>query len=116
MANEVGWFEIHGKDGAKIQKFYADLFGWKVDANNPMNYGMVEGKDGGIGGGLTGSEQAPMVTVYVNVDDLDATLKKAEGLGGKTVMPPMDVPGGPKIAMFADPDGNVIGVMKPPAM
>jgi len=111
MANAVGWFEIHGKDGKAAQDFYASLFNWKIDANNPMSYGMVEGAEGGIGGGITGPD-GPMVTVYVSVDDLAATLKKAEGLGGQTVMPPMDVPGGPSIAQFRDPAGNVIGIMK----
>ena len=48
MANQVSWFEISGKDGAKLQEFYGDLFGWKIDANNPLSYGMVEGSDGGI--------------------------------------------------------------------
>ena len=115
--NPVTWFEIQGKDGAKTQKFYSDLFGWKVDANNPMNYGMVEGGEGGIGGGLAGSQDGkPALTVYVDVDDLQATLDKAKSLGAEIVMPPMDVPGGPKIAQFKDPDGNVVGLMKPPAM
>jgi uncharacterized protein len=112
VANPVGWFEIHAKDGKKAQDFYASLFGWNVDTNNPMSYGMVQSTgDGGIGGGITGPN-GPMVTIYVNVDDLAATLKKAEGLGGSTVMPPMDVPGGPSIAQFKDPEGNIIGIMK----
>ncbi len=57
----------------------------------------------------------PLVTVYVDVDDLQATLDKAKSLGGEVVMPPMDVPGGPSIAQFKDMDGNIIGIMKPPA-
>ncbi|MDP9297822.1 MAG: VOC family protein [Actinomycetota bacterium] len=112
MANAVTHFEIHGRDGRKAQDFYASLFGWKIDADNPMNYGIVSAPDGeGIGGGISramGGE--PMVTIYVEVEDLEATLKTAESLGGKTVLPPSDVPGGPKLAQFADPDGNVIGL------
>ncbi len=117
--NPVTWFEIAGKDGAKTQKFYSDLFGWKVDASNPMNYGMVEGGEGGIGGGLTGSmDGKPTLTFYVDVDDLQAALDKATSLGGTVVMPPMEIEGqgGLKIAQFKDPDGNVVGLMKPPAM
>ena len=118
MAGKVSHFEIHGKNGKKSQEFYASLFGWKVDANNPMNYGMVAGMDGGIGGGVTEVQPggAPMVTVYVEVADLDAALKKAESLGGKMVAPPMDVPGGPTIAMMSDPDGNVVGLLKEGSM
>jgi predicted enzyme related to lactoylglutathione lyase len=116
-SNPVTWFEILGKDGAALQKFYADLFGWNIDAANPMNYGMTQGQDGGIGGGIAASQDGnSMVTVYISVDDLQAALDKAKSLGGEIVMPPMDVPNGPKIAQFKDPQGNLIGLMKPMAM
>ena len=111
MGEKVVHFEVHGKDGKRLQQFYGSLFGWKVDANNPMEYGMVSAHDAGVGGGITKSEAA-QVTFYVEAADLEAALKKAEGLGGKTTMPPMDVPGGPKLAMFSDPEGNVIGLTK----
>jgi uncharacterized protein len=111
MANAVTHFEIHGKDGKKTQGFYASVFGWSIDADNPMNYGMVSAPGGeGIGGGIAQAMGQPMVTIYVEVEDLDATLKAAESLGGKTILPPSDVPGGPRLAQFADPDGNVIGL------
>jgi predicted enzyme related to lactoylglutathione lyase len=107
----VNWFEIGGKDGAKTQKWYSDLFGWKIDANNPMSYGMVPAPENAIGGGVYGgAEEGPSVGICVDVDDLDATLKKAGELGGKTVAEPMDVPGGPKYAKLADPVGNVIAL------
>ena len=111
MADKVTHFEIHGKDGKRLQQFYASLFGWKVDANNPMQYGMVGAEPGGIGGGIAKSP-APMVTFYVEVADLANSLKQAEKLGGRTVMPPAEVPGGPTIAQFSDPEGNVIGLVK----
>ena len=117
MANPVIHFEILGKDGKKTQQFYESLFGWNIDANNPMDYGMVSAQDGaGIGGGVAAGQDGPMVTVYVDVADLGATLKQAEALGGKTIMPPMDVPGGPKMAQFADPDGNIIGIIEAGSM
>ncbi len=114
MPNPVTHFEIMGKDGKKLQDFYGKLFGWHIDANNPMNYGLVDTHTGkGIGGGI-GPEigGGKRVTVYAEVDDLAATLKKAESLGGKTIMPPTDVPGGPSIAMFTDPEGNIMGISK----
>jgi predicted enzyme related to lactoylglutathione lyase len=114
MANKVVHFEVIGKDGKKLQEFYAQLFGWKIDANNPMNYGMVPAEDAGVGGGIASAMDGGggYVTVYVEVDDLAAALKQAEGLGGKTTMPPMAVPGGPEIAQFADPEGHVVGLVK----
>lgn len=49
---------------------------------------------------------------YVQVDDLDAYLKKAESLGGRTVVPPTEIPNMVTFAMFADPDGNAVGLIK----
>ena len=112
MGQPVVHFEIHG--GEQLNKFYADLFGWHVDSNNPMNYGMVDthGGEGGINGGIAPDDEK-WVTVYVQVDDLQAALDKAEKLGGKTIMPPSDIPGGNvSLALFADPEGNRIGLVK----
>jgi uncharacterized protein len=113
MADPVIHFEIIGTDAPALQEFYGDVFGWQIDADNPLRYGMVAAAEGGIGGGIgptvDGSARA---TFYVGVADLQATIDKAAALGGTTVMPPMDVPGGPSIAMFTDPNGNLIGLMK----
>ena len=113
MANPVVHFEVAGKDAAKLREFYSELFGWKIDANNPMNYGLVEASEGGLAGGIGPSpDGTPHVTFYVQVDDLQAALDKAEQLGGKTVNPPMEVPGGPSLAHFTDPEGNFVGLAK----
>jgi len=114
MGAPVTHFEVHGKDGDTLKKFYGELFDWHVDSNNPMDYGMVDTHAGnGINGGVTKDMNgAAFVTIYVEVDDLQAALDKAESLGGKTVMPPSDVPGGPTLAQFTDPEGNLIGLAK----
>lgn len=112
MGNPVVHFEILGGDGAKLQTFYADLFGWKVDANNPMGYGMIDNGGEGINGGIMADAQ-PRVTFYVQVADLQAALDKAGRLGGKTVMPVTEIPGSDTVlAQFTDPAGNVIGLVK----
>ena len=112
MPNPVVHFEVIGKDAAKSQRFYTDLFGWKMDANNPMNYGMVDNGGEGINGGVSGGEMGPHLTFYVQVSDLQATLDKAEKLGGQTLVPPDEVSPGTTIAMMKDPDGNLVGLMK----
>ena len=112
MPNPVIHFEILGQDGEKSQKFYSDLFGWHIDANNPMKYGIVDTHAEGINGGVGASDGPNRVTVYVQVDDLQAYLDKAEGLGAKTVMPITVIPGMVTLAMFSDLDGNVVGLVK----
>lgn len=119
MPNPVVHFEITGKDGKKLQNWYADIFGWKVDAANPMEYGMVEAQGSGIAGGISAGENGETsVTVYIAVPDPQASLDKVESLGGKTVMPVMEIPGYVTLAQFSDPEGNVVGIVKdapPPA-
>ena len=115
MAHSVVHWEIMAKDAKKMQDFYARLFDWKIDSNNPMNYGMVEpGGERGINGGI-GAAQDGMptyVTFYVEVDDLQAYLSKAESLGGKTVVPPTPIPNIGSFGIFTDPEGNYIGLFK----
>jgi len=106
----ITWFEIAGSDAKKTQDFYTELFGWKINADNPMGYGEFVPSQGS-GGGIFGGMGDPRVTVYATVKDLDATLKKAGSLGGQTVMEPTQPPGGPKIAMFSDPAGNITGLI-----
>ncbi len=107
-------FQIVGKDGKKLQSFYFKLFDWKVEANISTNYGQVSVAGAGLGGGIAPAkpEEANRVTACVEVDDLNGFLKKVEGLGGKTIMAPTDVPGGPSIAMFTDPEGEVAALIR----
>lgn len=120
-AAPVVHFEIIGKDGKKLQEFYSKLFDWQIDANNPMNYGLVqpagngtEAGKGSIGGGVSASEAGMpgYVTVYVQVSDLAATLKKVESMGGKTIVPPTEIPNMVTFALFSDPEGNTVGLVK----
>ncbi len=113
MGKPVVHFEISGKDAPKLQKFYSSLFDWKIDANNPMKYGMVTtGGEGGINGGIMPAQGPIGVTVYVQVDNTDTYLRKVESLGGKTVMPTTAIPGVVTFAIFTDPEGNRIGLIK----
>jgi predicted enzyme related to lactoylglutathione lyase len=114
MGAPVVHFEIMGGNGVELQTFYGELFGWKINSNNPMKYGIVDtgGAPGGINGGIGPSNDgSKRVSVYAQVTDLQATLDRAEKLGGKTILAPTEVPGGPKLAMFADPAGNVTGLI-----
>ncbi|MDQ2984211.1 MAG: glyoxalase [Actinomycetota bacterium] len=120
MGQAVVHFEVIGKDGEKLQSYYSELFGWEINPDNPMKYGMVsrEGNvsdDGvGIGGGVaSGPEGYPgHVTFYVAVPDVEAALAKAESLGGTRVMGPEKIMDMVELGQFKDPEGHVIGVVK----
>jgi len=114
MGKQIVHVEVIGKDGARLQGFYSKLFDWAVDTNNPMNYGTFSSDDAGVGGGIASAQpgEPNRVTFYVEVEDLNGYLEKAEGLGGKTIMEPSDVPGGPRLAMFTDPEGNIVGLIQ----
>jgi uncharacterized protein len=112
MGHPVVHFEVTGKDGAALQKFYGAAFGWSINTDNPMNYGMVNtGGAGGINGGISGGEHNHGVTFYIQADDPAATLAQVEKLGGKIVAPPMEVAGGVTIALFSDPEGHIVGLV-----
>ena len=121
MGYPVVHFEVVGKDGAKLVSYYGELFGWNIDANNPMNYGMVDGKDnktasgdGGIGGGVGQGPEGygGHVTFYVAVPDVEEALQKAESLGGTRVMGPENIMDMVTLGQFKDPEGNMVGVVQ----
>lgn len=116
MGRPIVHWEISGHDGPKLQSFYAELFDWKIDSNNPMNYGMVRTADANtINGGIYQCKptEKPALTFYIHVDDLQKYLDRIGQKGGRTVVPPSPIPGIGTFAMFADPEGNVVGLFKP---
>lgn len=109
----VHW-EIQSNQPEALHDFYSEVFGWKIDANNPMKYGMVssKGANGGIDGGIGGSQgETARVLVYASVPSILSTLELIEELGGKTIMPRTDI--GPVImAIYLDPEGNTMGLIE----
>jgi predicted enzyme related to lactoylglutathione lyase len=120
MGQPVVHFEVIGKDTEKLHRYYSDLFGWEIDAGNPVGYGIVPreanvnadgvGIGGGVGAGPPG--YAGHVTFYVEVPEVEAALAKAESLGGSRMMGPENVMEGVEIGLFTDPEGHVVGVVK----
>ena len=114
MPYPVVHFEVVGKDPKRLQDFFSKAFDWTMEPAGP-DYAMVypEGRErlgGGIGAAMDGSEGR--VTFYIGVPKLEDALKKIEDLGGKTVFGPADVPGGPRIAHFTDPEGHFVGLVQ----
>jgi uncharacterized protein len=114
MASPVVHFEVLGRDADALKRFYGDTFEWGMESVMPT-YAMARpGGEGAIDGGVGSAPDgaAGHVTFYIQVDDLQTALEKVAANGGSTIAPPMDVPGGPSIALFADPEGHVVGLVK----
>ncbi|MDP8239389.1 MAG: VOC family protein [Candidatus Hatepunaea meridiana] len=114
MGNPVVHFEICVKDMEKAHEFYGQLFDWELKKDAMEDYTIIEvGEGGGIGGGIMKAEEGkfpPYVAFYVSVDDLEASVKKAEELGATIIVPPTPIPNVGRFAMFNDLDGNMIGL------
>jgi uncharacterized protein len=113
MGQPVVHFEIGCRDKTKTAAFFSQLFDWKMLDAGPatmVSTASAEGIQGHIS--ALGHEPHNYVTVYVQVEDVQAYLDKAQKLGGKQLVPPVEIPTG-TFAWFADPEGNTIGLWKP---
>jgi len=113
MGKPVVHFEIGCRDKGKTEAFYSKLFDWQMAAMGPAS--MIDtGAGAGIQGHMTelGHEPFHYTIFYVQVDDVQAALNKATELGGKTLVPTVNIPTG-SFAWFADPEGNTVGLWKP---
>ena len=117
MGNPVVHFEIGAANDEPLVAFYGGLFGWGLQGFSGGGYTMIDTRGGdGINGGIGRSQTGtPWATFYVEVDDPQAMLGKANSLGGTTVMPVTDFGGAVTIAMFSDPDGLLVGLVRAPA-
>jgi predicted enzyme related to lactoylglutathione lyase len=111
------WFELMTTDIPAAKDFYAKLFGWTTE-DMPMEggtYTVVKLKDKGVGGIMGMPPDAkgmpPMWGVYVTVDNVDATAKKALEMGGKVIMAPKDIPDVGRFCVIQDPQGATIAVI-----
>ena len=105
------------KNPEKVSKFYAKLFGWKIQHRPELNYRIVDtGGEGGINGGIVKPErEGPWpgnMLFYILVDDLAAYRKKIVAASGKICVEEQKVPGMGKLALFTDPEGRMMGLWK----
>jgi uncharacterized protein len=115
MGNPVVQFQILSKAPEETAHFYAALFGWTVDADNPMGYRRIHtGSKEGIQGGIwPAPPQAPnFVQLFMAVEDVGASVKKAESLGARTVIPPTTLPEGDEMSVMLDPQGMSFAVWR----
>ena len=113
LANRVRWVDLATSDPAAAQKFYSDLFGWRMDVNDDPQYGgyamAMVGEQGAAGiGGKQDPSQPTVWSLYIGTDDIDALAQKIKDNGGKVVAEPFDVGDQGKMAVFQDPSGGFI--------
>ncbi|MCE9593149.1 MAG: VOC family protein [Planctomycetes bacterium] len=116
MSNPVTQFQILSKDPEATARFYGQLFGWTIDANNALGYRRIDtgAKDGLQGGIWPAPPEAPnFVQLFIQVDDCAAHVAKAGALGAKVIVPPSRLPDGDELAILLDPNGLSFGVFKP---
>ena len=116
MAHPVIQFQILSKEPDATAGFYSDLFGWTVRADNPMGYRQIDtGSKEGIPGGIwPAPPQSPnFVQLFVAVDDVAGSVKKAEELGAKLLIPPTTLPEGDEMAVLLDPQGMSFAMTRP---
>jgi uncharacterized protein len=113
MGKPVIHFEIGCRNIGKTSDFFSHLFGWNMQARGPATM-INTGAESGIHGHISalGHEPHHYTIFYVQVEDVQNYLDKAGSLGGKTLVPPVEIPTG-TFAWFADPEGNTIGLWKP---
>ena len=116
MGNPVIQWQIVARDPDAVARFYAGLFGWKVETNNALGYRMVDtNSKRGINGGVWPSppEGHNLVQLFVEVDDVDACVEKATSLGASVIVPKSELPDGDALAIVLDPAGLSFGLYRP---
>lgn len=111
-ARPVVHWEIRARDPQRLRDFYAQLFNWQISDGRIMRIAPgVGGPQPGPGGHIRQSER-PGVSLSVQVRDVREALAKAEQLGGRVTMQPVDTAGGPSVAGIADPEGNLVSLVQ----
>jgi predicted enzyme related to lactoylglutathione lyase len=115
MSNAVMQFQILSKSPDETAQFYSALFGWSVNADNPMGYRRIDtGSPEGIQGGIwPAPPQAPnFVQLFIAVEDMKAAVERAQQLGARILIPPTQLPEGDEMAVLHDPQGMSFGLWR----
>lgn len=116
-------FEIPAENVEKLKEFYSDLFGWKIEKMpGEMEYWGIQtvpvDEKGmpmrpGVNGGMMKKEKPENKPInYISVESVDEYSKKVVKLGGKIIVPKMEIPGMGWWALASDPEGNQIGLFE----
>lgn len=113
MPAEIVHIEFKSVSFPRTAEFYARVFDWQTEQNGSGSYMKLNGA-GEVSGGWVRADmiQAPAPIAYLAVDDLEKTLAEVEAAGGRVLVRSQPFAGGGEVALFADPDGNVLGLWR----
>jgi len=114
MGQKIVHVELAAKDRKALSKFYVNVFGWEVEDIDQIDYTTFKAGDG-LGGGFNPvNETTPpgTTTVYIETDDVTASLKAVEKAGGTILVPESEIPNTGKFGLLRDPQGNMVGLFK----
>jgi predicted enzyme related to lactoylglutathione lyase len=109
---DIVHIEIPTQNGKESGEFYEKLFGWHIEHDDAMDYTMFDPHDGPGGGFSPLGENVKVgdILIYVNSEDIEADLKKAQSLGGSVLVEKAEIPNIGWYGIFKDPTGNMIGL------
>jgi predicted enzyme related to lactoylglutathione lyase len=113
------WYDLMTADVSAAKSFYSAVLGWKTTKWAQGDYEMWTVGEQSIGGVMPLPAEAqkmgapPHWLAYIETDDVDATAKDAEKLGGRIHHPPTDIPTVGRFAVLADPQGAAFAAFKP---
>lgn len=116
MRNPVVQWQLITRNPDRLAQFYSGLFGWEVNADNALGYRIVDtGTERGINGGIWPAPPAApsFAQLFIEVEDVAATVESAVALGARILVPPQTLPDGDELAILHDPEGISFGVVRP---
>ena len=115
MANMLCHFELMSGNPQKCRAFYGQVFDWQFDEQTLPGYTLVNAGAEPTGAIFAKPDTAPgpCMNVYFQVADIDTTVDRVRDHGGEVLIQKTEIPGTGFFAMFADPEGLVVGVMQP---
>ncbi len=116
--NPVSWFEIPAIDLDRAKKFYESVFGFEMTPETNAGYEMLSfpmnmpgpGASGALMKGFGYKPSLEGSTIYLNTDKIDEHIRKIEEAGGKIYVPKKDIGPYGFISIFADSEGNRVGL------
>lgn len=109
------WTELQTRDASRSGKFLVDVIGFTLKTDRKGEYTELQRGGQSIGGMRTMGKDEPFPPhwlIYFQVADTDATIRRAESLGGKVLVPAMDMENVGRFAGLADPQGAAFAIIK----